>query len=40
LFVGAVVLALSYELFMLWLNEAPQEQARLSSAGDSAESVS
>jgi len=37
LFVGAVVLALSYELFMLWLNEASQQgQAQLSSADDSA----
>jgi len=40
LFVGAVVLALSYELFMLWLNEAPEEQAQLSSTDDSAESAS
>lgn len=34
LFVGAVVLALSYELFMLWLNEAPHEKEQLSSADD------
>ncbi|MFQ5643973.1 MAG: AI-2E family transporter [Thiogranum sp.] len=35
LFVGAVVLALSYELFMLWLGEAPQTTpARLSSSDD------
>jgi predicted PurR-regulated permease PerM len=40
LFVGAVVLALSYELFMLWLNEAPEEQAQLSSTDESAESAS
>ncbi|GMQ89650.1 MAG: AI-2E family transporter [Gammaproteobacteria bacterium] len=36
LFVGAVVLALSYELFMLWLNDAPQNgQVQLSSTDDS-----
>jgi len=35
LFVGAVVLALSYELFMLWLNDAPQNgQAQLSSTDE------
>ena len=41
LFVGAVVLALSYELFMLWLNDAAQNgQAQLSPADDSEGPVS
>ncbi len=41
LFVGAVVLALSYELFMLWLNDAPQNgKAQLSPVDDSEGPVS
>jgi len=40
LFVGAVVLALSYELFMLWLNDASQNgQVDLSPADDNEEPV-